>query len=380
MAQNSYKYYAFISYNSKDIEWGKRIQRKLEHYRMPATLCSERGWKRTPINPVFFAPSDIQPRELNEEIRQRLRDSRNLIVVCSPNSAKSEWVGKEIAFFYELGRTDNIHFFIVDGIPNSGDKSTECFNPVLKNLGLKEKLGANINEQIYRWPLTYLNKERAYIQLISVLLDVEFDSLWKRHRRQLISKLLMLAAMSLIIMTAFVWVWAKNQPKEINVTINETSVVNDSLPPLENAIISLQLENETKSDTLLKITDNITFSNIPHKYLNSEVNVTFACENYLPLDTTLLLSESITLNVERNPHTFGDVQFTLWDSKTEQFAKNADVAICGIHTKTDADGVAKFFIPLNLQNDWYIVESSLPLQSDTLQMPCGTSSYLFLKN
>ena len=41
-----YKYFAFISYNSKDTEWGKRLQRKLEHYKMPATLCSEHGWKR----------------------------------------------------------------------------------------------------------------------------------------------------------------------------------------------------------------------------------------------------------------------------------------------------------------------------------------------
>ena len=207
MAQTNYKYFAFISYNSKDVEWGKRIQRKLEHYRMPATLCSERGWKRAPINPVFFAPTDIQPRELTEEIKQRLRDSKHLIVVCSPNSAKSEWVGKEIAYFHELGRTENIHFFIVDGVPNSEDTNIECFNPVIKNLGLSNKLGANVNEKIYKWK--YLNKERAYTQLISVLLDVEFDSLWRRHRRQLINKLLMITLITAIIITAFFIVWQK---------------------------------------------------------------------------------------------------------------------------------------------------------------------------
>lgn len=43
-----YKYFAFISYNSKDTEWGKRLQRKLEHYKMPATLCLEHGWERKP--------------------------------------------------------------------------------------------------------------------------------------------------------------------------------------------------------------------------------------------------------------------------------------------------------------------------------------------
>lgn len=55
MAQEPhYKYFAFISYSSKDTEWGKRVQRKLEGYRMPATLCSEHGWERNPIKPVFF--------------------------------------------------------------------------------------------------------------------------------------------------------------------------------------------------------------------------------------------------------------------------------------------------------------------------------------
>lgn len=147
MQQQQFKYFAFISYSSKDTAWGKRLQRKLEHYRMPSTLCNERGWKRKPINPVFFAPTDIQPGGLTEELQERLRASRNLIVICSPHSAQSEWVGKEIESFHQLGRTKQIHFFIVDGTPHSGDKETECFNPIVETLGLPEILGANIHEK-----------------------------------------------------------------------------------------------------------------------------------------------------------------------------------------------------------------------------------------
>ena len=182
MNEQQYRYFAFISYNSRDTAWGKRVQRKLENYRMPATLCSKRGWKRTPLRPIFFAPTDIQPGGLGKELQERLRASRNLIVICSPNSATSDWVGREIEFFHSLGRTANIHFFIVDGVPNSGNPDTECFNPVVSQLGIPEILGANIHEKAYRWP--WLNKERAYVQLVSKLLGVEFDSIWQRHKRQ----------------------------------------------------------------------------------------------------------------------------------------------------------------------------------------------------
>ncbi len=73
MTQTSYKYFAFISYNAKDTEWGKKLQKKLEHYKLPATLCNEHEWERHPIKPVFFAPTDIQPGGLTAELQERLK-------------------------------------------------------------------------------------------------------------------------------------------------------------------------------------------------------------------------------------------------------------------------------------------------------------------
>lgn len=105
-----FKYFAFISYSSRDTKWGKRIHKKLESYSMPATLCNQHGWKRKPLKPIFFAPYDIQPGGLADELKDRLRQSRNLIVICSPNSAQSYYVGQEIEYFHQLGRTKNIHF------------------------------------------------------------------------------------------------------------------------------------------------------------------------------------------------------------------------------------------------------------------------------
>lgn len=194
-----YKYFAYISYSSKDAEWGRRLQKRLEHYRLPSSLCKEHGWKRTPMDPVFLAPADIQPVVLGEELQERLRTSRNLIVISSPYSAQSEWVGKEIEFFYQLGRTEQIHFFIVEGTPHSGNPDTECFNPIVEMLGLPEILATNIHEKIYRWQ--WMNKEHAYVQLMSKLLGAKFDAIWQRHKQKLISVYIMWGVGIILLLT-----------------------------------------------------------------------------------------------------------------------------------------------------------------------------------
>ena len=377
MRQQEYKYYAFISYNSKDTEWGKRVQRKLEHYRMPATLCNEHGWERTPIKPVFFAPTDIQPGGLSEELQERLRASKNLIVICSPNSAQSEWVGKEIAFFHQLGRTKQIHFFIVDGKPHSGDKETECFNPVVETLGLPEILGANIHEKIYRWP--WLNKERAYVQLVSKLLGVEFDAIWQRHKRLLIRKMIAWTIGILVVLTALFGVWLANQPVDVEVKLNEASAYNNNLPPLKDAVVTLSLDNESKTDTISSLDSHATFSNIPHQYINNKVRVTVDCQDFQIVDTTLVLTEQVTLNIYRDPQVYGNVHFRLWNLNTEHAVAHSSVEIAGQQITSDEEGRVSLVVPLELQKTKYSIDSPLELESDTIFMPCGHDDVILVK-
>lgn len=367
--KQEFKYFAFISYNAKDTEWGKRVQRKLEHYRIPATLCNERGWKRTPIRPVFFAPTDIQPGGLSDELQERLKASRNLIVICSPNSARSEWVGKEIEFFHGLGRTRNIHFFIVDGTPHSGNPDTECFNPIIDKLELPEILGANIHEKVYGW--SWLNKERAYVQLVSKLLGVEFDAIWKRHKRQLISQAILWALGALLVLGALVTVWMLNQPFDSTVKLNEASVHNSQLPPLHDAIVTMTLENETKADTLVAIDDKALFTNIPHRFLDQQVKMTFSAPDYVPLDTTLMLTRDVSLNIYRDPTVYGNVRFGLWDPASETFIPRSTVEVDGHQATSDANGQVVLFIPLEQQRKSYKVKAAFPLYNDMITMPCG---------
>lgn len=376
MAQQ-YDFFAFISYNSHDTAWGKRLQRKLESYRMPATLCSEHGWERKPIKPVFFAPTDIQPGGLTAELQERLRASRNLIVICSPHSAQSEWVGKEIAFFHSLGRTENIHFFIIDGVPHSGNPATECFNPIVDTLGLPEILGANIHENIYRWP--WLNRERAYVQLITKLLGVEFDSIWQRHRRLLRQKIAAWIVGIVAVIAALVGVWVNSQPVDVSVSLNETIVHNDNLPPLAEAVVTMELENEAKTDTFTTLDANVVFANVPHKALGKTVHLTVECQNWLPVDTSFILTKDVVINMARNPHSYGDVMFILWSKDEERGVANTQVTLAGQTATSDAKGYVRMFIPLDRQSDRYKVECSLPLENDILGMPTTESTAVIVK-
>ena len=375
--EQHFKYYAFISYNSKDTEWGKRLQRKLEHYRMPATLCNEHGWERTPIKPVFFAPTDIQPGGLTEELQQRLIASRNLIVICSPNSAQSKWVGKEIEFFHHLGRTKQIHFFIVDGVPHSGDPRTECFNPIVETLGLPEILGANIHEHIYRWP--WLNKERAYVQLISKMLGVEFDAIWQRHKRLLIQKIVIWSIVALLVLAAFIGLWVTNQPVDVKVQLKEVSTHNENLPPLKDAAITMTLENEVKTDTIRSLDASTIFSNIPHRFLNKEVRICVESQYFLPVDTVILLSKDNSIEISRDPNVFGNIHFQLWNPDEEQTSPNTEVIIDGHPVMSDANGKVSIFIPLPQQKTSYPISSSITLVDTLVILPSGPDDIIKYK-
>jgi len=372
--KEEYKYFAFISYNSKDARWGRRLQRKLEGYRMPATLCSEHGWKRRPITPVFYAPTDIQPGDLRQELEARLRASRHLIVICSPHSAKAKWVGWEIAYFHSLGRTENIHFFIVDGEPHSQDPERECFNPIIEELGIPEQLGANIHERVSRRP--WVNRERAYVQLVTKLLGVEFDSLWQRHKRLLRRRCILGIIAVVAVFAAIIGVWRANQPEDVSVRLQEASIHNDNLPPLRNAVVSINFDNETKRDTLDDINDIAHFANIPHSAVGQPVRITMVCGNWLKVDTSMTLTEELTLSIRRDLRPYGNVILTFWDTEANAGKADVEVTIAGVNAVSDADGRVRLTIPLERQDTAYVVHSTIPLRDSLLRMPVTESSVM----
>ena len=111
-----------------------------------------------------------------------------------------------------------------------------------------------------------MNRERAYVQLITKLLGVEFDSIWQRHKRLLVQQPAAWTIGIIAVLAALTGVWMTNQPVDVEARLEETSVHNKALPPLRNAIVSITLDNETKTDTIRSMQSAALFKNIPHRF------------------------------------------------------------------------------------------------------------------
>lgn len=164
------EYFAFISYKSEDVEWAIWIQHELEHYHLPASY-NGRTDIRQELRPVFRDIDELSAGNLPEQIKQALENSQNLIVICSPQSAKSPWVNQEVETFIGLGRTDRIFPFIVEGnFPN------EFFPPALLNLPKsEERLGGDVSKN---------GRDAAFVKVVAGMLGVGFDSLWNRYEKE----------------------------------------------------------------------------------------------------------------------------------------------------------------------------------------------------
>jgi hypothetical protein len=214
------------------------------------------------------------------------------------------------------------------------------------------------------------------VQLVSKLLGVEFDTIWQRHKRQLIRKIIAWTLAAIAVLAALGWVWATNQPFEARVSLNEASAHNDQLPPLHNAVVTLSLDNESKTDTIQSIDENGVFTNVPHRYLDQPVHVTVACPDFLPLDTTLTLTRDVTLDIRRDPSIYGNVKFGLWDPETETFISGTRLEVAGQVVTTDKEGQVSLFVPLEQQRKTYQVKAPFPLYNDIITMPCGESDVI----
>jgi len=140
------RYCAFISYRHFDNSqegrrWAEWLHRALERYTVPPDLAGTPNLRGEPVRaslyPIFRDEDELPANaDLATGIRAALEVSDYMIVLCSPRSAVSPWVRKEVREFKELGHTDRILAAMIAGEPNADDpakvrdgilREEECF-------------------------------------------------------------------------------------------------------------------------------------------------------------------------------------------------------------------------------------------------------------
>ena len=127
------RYRAFISYSQKDKRQAKRLHRALETYRVPSRVDAVLDTKRK-LGRIFRDDDELGAADrLGKAIQDKLDDSENLIVMCSPNAAASRWVNEEVKYFKSRKYGARIFAVIVGGEPNAEQSEQECFPPTLRS-------------------------------------------------------------------------------------------------------------------------------------------------------------------------------------------------------------------------------------------------------
>ena len=159
------RYWAFISYSHKDEAWARWLQHSIETYRVPRALV-KRGVSGRLI-PVFRDRDELPgAANLSHTIQAALDESRALVVLCSPHSARSRHVDQEIRAF---GRRERVLSLIVDGEP------PEVFPPALTEGG--EPIAADVRPGRD-------GKAMALLKILAGLIGIGLDELVRRERRR----------------------------------------------------------------------------------------------------------------------------------------------------------------------------------------------------
>lgn len=208
-------YLAFISYSHADEKVAAATHKLLERFRVPRALVgrdTEHGKVPARIRPVFRDQEEFPASaDLGRTIRKALKAARTLVVICSPQSARSRWVGEEIRHFKRLGRSDRIYCLIVEGEPEAaveGGSDRASFHPAL--LEHFDDSGRQL-EGKGREPLAVDSSEGglsfAGVKLAAGVLGVGYDDLYQRVRRQRLRSRSLLAGLTAVVLAAGTWLY-----------------------------------------------------------------------------------------------------------------------------------------------------------------------------
>jgi hypothetical protein len=202
----------------------------LETYRVPVRLvrnAKPEGAVPKRIFPVFRDREELaSSSSLGGNIQEALRQSRALIVICSPRAAASRWVNEEVKLYKSMGREERLFCLIVDGEPYAPADSglLECFPKAVR-------LQVNPDGELSDEPAEPIaadaregkdGKRNALLKLIAGIIAVPFDELRQRERQRQIRQRIRLAASSAAGLLAALLIYVAVADVDVNVPLGET--------------------------------------------------------------------------------------------------------------------------------------------------------------
>lgn len=210
-------YFAFISYSRKDSKAAAWLQRRLEWFRFPVKLVAQ---DRRPPHPRYLRPLyrdktnlEVDHAHYWENIKLAIEQSRFLLVLCSPDSARSGPVDLEVRHFLETREKQSDRKSAVEAIVpvilrgRVGDGSDEdCLCPALRNLG-EDIIHRNLPTMVADEEGSEAEaRETGFVGLVSYLLSIHrgelADHLRREERRKAAVTRLVAGAMALLFVLA----------------------------------------------------------------------------------------------------------------------------------------------------------------------------------
>jgi MTH538 TIR-like domain (DUF1863). len=232
--QRAFTYDAFISYSGfrkvgeatqLDETIARRLHKSLECYRVPRSLR-----KRLPDQPhrarlkkIFLDRDEVRvSNSLNDRLTEALRESRFLIVICSPRARQSRWINQEIAIFRSFGKDRQILPLLIEGEP------AEAFPEAIFGNGSKQltaaeeltalPLAADIRAPSLSTSLRLLKHER--LRLLATIIGCEYDDLRRREQERFIKRVMSggvaMLVLLLVLSTLSVWLFLEQRRSNRN--------------------------------------------------------------------------------------------------------------------------------------------------------------------
>lgn len=190
----TFKYKAFISYSHQDKTWARWLHKRLETYPIPKRLVgteTPKGVVPKRLNPIFRDQEELEAAgSLSDKIEEGLASSENMVILCSPRSAKSHWVNTEIIRFKTLHPKGSIFSVLIDGEPFatdiSGREDEECLPPALRyELGADGELTDQLAEPLAAdLRANGDGKRLGSLKIVSGMIGVGLDEIIQRDMRR----------------------------------------------------------------------------------------------------------------------------------------------------------------------------------------------------